>query len=234
MLLRFNFYLFIFILLIKGTENYSFFSINLRRSKFVEHHWLIDYENSIILNKIKIYKRFKMKTFIFAFIVHISTFGSINSQFQYNNQFQLNPFNIFGQFGYNQQQQQNQQPATQQQTYRPNNQQNFYYPNQPSNQNVYYPQQTRPTVANRNPQNNRPVQTGSDQALRLSERKCNEYLKKAQNSVLVGSLSLIPNIQGIQTDNCDASQGLIIGGENAKAGEFPHMAGKHLNVKFDD
>lgn len=168
-----------------------------------------------------------MRTFILAFIVQISTFGSINSQFQYNNQFQLNPYNIFGQFGFNQQQQQNQRPTTQQQAYRPNNQQNFYYPNQQPN---YNSQQTRPTVANRYPQNpqyNRPVQTGSNPALRLSERKCSEYLKKAQNSVLVGSLSLIPNIQGIQTDNCDASQGLIIGGENAKAGEFPHMAGNH-------
>ena len=164
-----------------------------------------------------------MRTFILAFVIHISTFGSINSQYQFNNQFQLNPYNIFGQFGFNQQ---NQRPTTQQQqTYRPNNQ-NFYYPNQQSN--FYYPQQ--PTVDNRNPQNTQndrpPVQTVSNPALRLSERKCSEYLKKAQNSVLVGSLSLIPNIQGIQTDNCDASQGLIIGGENAKAGEFPHMAGK--------
>jgi hypothetical protein len=158
-----------------------------------------------------------MRTFILTIIVQISSFGTINSQFQYNNQYQLNPYNIFGGYGLNQQ---NQRP--QQQTYRPNNQQNFYYPNQQNN--AYYPQQQqiRPTVANRNPQN---TQTGSNTALRLSERKCSEYLKKAQNSVLVGSLSLIPNIQGIQTDNCDASQGLIIGGENAKAGEFPHMAG---------
>jgi len=152
-----------------------------------------------------------MRTFILAFVVQIATFGSINSQFQYNNQQQLNPYNIFGGLSFN-------QPTYQQQTYRPNNQQNFYFPNQP-----YYTQQKpKPTVANRNPQN---TQTGSNSALRLSERKCSEYLKKAQNNVLVGSLSLIPNIQGIQTDNCDASQGLIIGGENAKAGEFPHMAG---------
>ena len=152
-----------------------------------------------------------MRTFILAFVVQISTFGSINSQFPYNNQQQLYPTNIFGGLGFNQPQQ-----TYQQQTYRPNNQQNFYFPNQ-----LYYTQQ-KPTVANRNPQN---TQTGSNSALRLSERKCSEYLKRAQNSVLVGSLSLIPNIQGIQTDNCDASQGLIIGGENAKAGEFPHMAG---------
>ncbi|CAG9808041.1 unnamed protein product [Chironomus riparius] len=149
-----------------------------------------------------------MRTFIFAFVIHISIFGSINSQYQFNNQFQLNPYNIFGQFGYNQQ---NQRPTTQQ-IYRPNNQQNIYYPQS----NLYYPQNTQT--------NRPPVQTSPHPKLRLSETKCSEYLKKAQNSVLVGSLSLIPNIQGIQTDNCDASQGLIIGGENAKAGEFPHMA----------
>ncbi|CAG9797869.1 unnamed protein product [Chironomus riparius] len=140
-----------------------------------------------------------MRTFILAFFIHISTFGSINSQLQYNNQYQLNPSNIYSQFGYNQ------RPATQQ-AYRPINQQHFYYPQQETTKR------------------NQVYQTGSNTALRLSERKCSEYLKKAQNSVLVGSLSLLPNILDIQTDNCDASQGLIIGGENAKAGEFPHMA----------
>ena len=167
-----------------------------------------------------------MRTFILAFVVQISTFGSINSQFQYYNQQQFNPYNIYGGLGFNQPiQQQTYQPNNQQayrpnnqQANRPNNQQNFNSPNQP-----YRTQKKpKPTVANRNPQN---TQTGSNTALRLSERKCSEYLKKSQNSVFVASLSLITNIQGIQTDNCEASQGLIVGGENAKAGEFPHMAG---------
>ena len=142
-----------------------------------------------------------MRNFIKTFVIYILTFGSTNSQYQ------LNPYNIFSQFGSNHQRLTPQQHAS-----RPNNQQNFYYPNQQQS-NLYYPQQqrqqyVRPSVYNRYQQN---TQTGSNQAFRLSERKCDEYLKNAQSSVLVGSLSLIPNIQGIETETCDASQGLIIG-----------------------
>ena len=159
-----------------------------------------------------------MKIFKLAFVIHISSFVSVNSQFQNNNQFQFNPYNIFGQFGFNQQ---TQRPTTQQQVHRPIYQQQAYRPiNQP---NVYYPQQqTQPAVDNRN----QVIQTGSNSALRLSERKCSEYLKKAQNSVFFGSLALI--IGSINNDNCDVSQSFMIGGENAKMGEFPHMAGKLL------
>lgn len=81
----------------------------------------------------------------------------------------------------------------------------------PNSQNIYF---HRPQY------DYRPVQT---QNLRISEQKCQEYAQKSQTSVVVGSLSLLQSTQVVKTDQCDSSQGLIIGGQNAKAGEFPHM-----------
>lgn len=63
-----------------------------------------------------------------------------------------------------------------------------------------------------------------EQNLRISEQKCKEYTELAKNSILLGSLSFRPSIQTIKSEQCGATQGLIVGGENAKPGEFPHMA----------
>lgn len=108
----------------------------------------------------------------------------------------------------------------------PPRQGNFYFPNQfPSNQPN---RQTQQSTFNRprNPQASQyqqPSRVASFQG-RISLQKCNEYISKAHESVLVGSLALGSNIQGIDTEQCDFSQGLIIGGINAKPAEFPHMA----------
>ncbi|KAL7039771.1 hypothetical protein ACKWTF_000108 [Chironomus riparius] len=58
---------------------------------------------------------------------------------------------------------------------------------------------------------------------RLSERKCEEYASKLQMLKFAGSLSLVNKVHTINVDQCDVSQGLIIGGMNSKPGEFPHM-----------
>lgn len=67
------------------------------------------------------------------------------------------------------------------------------------------------------------VPTELNTAQRLSERKCEEYLKMSQINVSVSALTLRPAYNNILIDNCEASQGLIINGENAKAGEFPSL-----------
>ncbi|XP_070494883.1 trypsin-1-like [Chironomus tepperi] len=66
---------------------------------------------------------------------------------------------------------------------------------------------------------------------RLSELKCDEYSQKM--TTYVGSLLLYPTLQLIDNDKCDRSQGLIIGGVNAKPGEFPHMAAVGIK-EFND
>lgn len=132
---------------------------------------------------------------------------------QFNSFNPLNPFlNIALGFGQNNPNfQQNQQNF-------PQNSQNFPQNLQNSPQsNFYFP--SDPTIANRNPLNQQPNQT-----IRLNEQKCNEYWEASRTITPVGSLSLYPAIQNIQADSCDTSQGLIIGGENAKVAEFPHMA----------
>jgi secreted trypsin-like serine protease len=66
---------------------------------------------------------------------------------------------------------------------------------------------------------------GHNKSRRISEIKCDEYFKKSKNSMMTNSLLLIPaSHSGIEINPCLFSQGIIIGGENAKAGEFPHMA----------
>ncbi|XP_070507552.1 serine protease snake-like [Chironomus tepperi] len=59
---------------------------------------------------------------------------------------------------------------------------------------------------------------------RVSDRKCEEYLKLSKRIVPTGSLSIRPTIHNVVVDDCKGSQGLIINGENAKDGEYPHMA----------
>ena len=69
---------------------------------------------------------------------------------------------------------------------------------------------------------------GQIKSRRLSEIKCDEYFEKSKNTMMTNSLSLIPSSHIIQVNPCLFAQGIIVGGENAKAGEFPHMAGKLL------
>ncbi|XP_070504854.1 trypsin-1-like [Chironomus tepperi] len=81
----------------------------------------------------------------------------------------------------------------------------------PPQSDIYYP--SDPVIVNNN-----------SQPSRLSEQKCEEYWKRSRTVIAVGSLSLYPVVQNISDDSCDSSQGLIVGGENAKKDEFPHMA----------
>lgn len=56
----------------------------------------------------------------------------------------------------------------------------------------------------------------------LSE--CNEYSKLIRKNVQFTSLALGSSIQDISSKTCDSTAGLVVGGENAKADEFPHQA----------
>ncbi|XP_059471518.1 venom protease-like [Neocloeon triangulifer] len=59
----------------------------------------------------------------------------------------------------------------------------------------------------------------------VSERKCEEFLKKISRPVLFLPLTAVGNPQSFDVQECDASNvHLIVGGEEAKVGEFPHMA----------
>jgi len=146
-------------------------------------------------------------------VLHIYLFGSINSQIVFpDTEFYNKLFNTIGNnrngqinnFGYN------------------NLQQTTTTTNRP-----YNLQQTT-TTTNR-PYNVRaPQQNGK----RLSEQKCDEYSKKATMSIFAGSLGLLTPIHTINSDQCDVSQGLIVGGVNAKAGEFPHMVAIGYKEEF--
>lgn len=57
---------------------------------------------------------------------------------------------------------------------------------------------------------------------RISERKCREYSRKP--SALVGTLGFGSSVVKIKRQQCPKEQNLIIGGTQARAGEFPHMA----------
>lgn len=77
---------------------------------------------------------------------------------------------------------------------------------------------------------------GQDKHRRISEIKCDEYLKKSRNSMMTNSLLLLPSSQSIQVDPCLFTQGIVIGGENARSGEFPHMVAigyKNLNNQIN-
>lgn len=131
----------------------------------------------------------------------------VDSQFQFNFGQQYNPYHWNNQF--------NMRPQNFQ-----SGQQSFAFPTM-----TIFPNRVTNNglTTNTNPTSHRPQEQGV-QNLRISEKKCKEYTERAKNPVLVGSLAFIPSIQGINTDQCDASQGLIVGGEQAKPGEFPHMA----------
>ncbi|XP_068627215.1 trypsin-1-like [Battus philenor] len=60
---------------------------------------------------------------------------------------------------------------------------------------------------------------------RISERKCEEYSKAVINQVDFISLLPEPETMSITDVNCNyTGVELIVGGENAQQGEFPHMA----------
>lgn len=61
-------------------------------------------------------------------------------------------------------------------------------------------------------------------AERVSVRKCKEYLRQATPTVLLSTLKQNAQVTLKQGKACSNDNKLIIGGEAAKLGEFPHMA----------
>lgn len=166
---------------------------------------------------------------------NLNIFG--NNPFLNQNQQQQQPLNS-----------NHQQPQqfNQQQPFISNNQQPQQFNNQlqqpyqgnvflqnPQNQNQRPPLQNAQLNNNNNNNNQRPKPSKKPQIQtirptissnlvssggRISERKCSEYANRLKQSQSVGSLSFDASIQDIVVDKCDASTGLVVGGENAKAG----------------
>lgn len=79
-------------------------------------------------------------------------------------------------------------------------------------------------ASNRN-SDTRPVWGSANDRRRVSERKCDIYSRGVTNRVQYMPLLPEPETFSILTPKCDYTGiELIIGGENAKLGEFPHMA----------
>lgn len=131
-----------------------------------------------------------------------------------NNNFNNNQY--YQQGGFSNQNQQN-----------PVNQINQNYPIQQTNQ-IYQMNQQHTTQIPQVSQNNQNFQevvpNRHSPALRRSEQKCEEYSKLATHSGSFTSLSILTSTQEVNIPTCTYPTGLIVGGEVAKTGEFPHMA----------
>lgn len=57
----------------------------------------------------------------------------------------------------------------------------------------------------------------------FSNTECEEYSKLATHAGPFTSLSILTSTQEVNIPTCTYPTGLIVGGEVAKAGEFPHM-----------
>ncbi|XP_001661794.2 serine protease snake isoform X2 [Aedes aegypti] len=66
------------------------------------------------------------------------------------------------------------------------------------------------------------------QGKRISQLKCEEYVNQTMTSVSVISLILDPTPIEFTSYNCSKTIDLIVGGEDAKSGEFPHQ-GNNMN-----
>ncbi|XP_019564432.2 serine protease snake-like [Aedes albopictus] len=62
------------------------------------------------------------------------------------------------------------------------------------------------------------------QGKRISQIKCEEYINSTRTTVSVISLILNPTPVEFSSYNCSKTVDLIVGGEDAKSGEFPHQA----------
>ncbi|KAL1398102.1 hypothetical protein pipiens_009239 [Culex pipiens pipiens] len=62
------------------------------------------------------------------------------------------------------------------------------------------------------------------QGQRIAEKKCSEYREKTIQTSMIIPLTLNPRPIQIQRFNCSKTVDLIVGGEAAKPGEFPHQA----------
>lgn len=61
---------------------------------------------------------------------------------------------------------------------------------------------------------------------KISEQKCEEYMKLTIEETVITTLSLNPDNQTVQRTKCikSNSEGFIVGGTKTEPGEFPHMA----------
>ncbi|KAJ6640320.1 Serine protease snake [Pseudolycoriella hygida] len=100
------------------------------------------------------------------------------------------------------------------QIYHPNQGNPYYQPNQ----NYQIAQSTKP------PPNYNQIIPVRNSEIRKSEQKCEEYSKLATHSSTIQGLSVFSSHQELTVPSCTHPTGLIVGGEVAKAGEFPHMA----------
>ncbi|CAH0730893.1 unnamed protein product, partial [Brenthis ino] len=94
------------------------------------------------------------------------------------------------------------------------------------------------SILNNAPVNRRPAfssfSSKPDTNRRLSDRKCEEYSRGVVQNVNFIALVVEPDVMSISAPKCDyTGVELIVGGENANQGEFPHMAAIGW-IDFDD
>uniref|UniRef100_A0A6B2EI52 Putative trypsin-like serine protease n=1 Tax=Phlebotomus kandelakii TaxID=1109342 RepID=A0A6B2EI52_9DIPT len=65
---------------------------------------------------------------------------------------------------------------------------------------------------------------GTEGTSPISLRKCEEYSRLTTNKFAFVPLVIDPPVYEVEVPQCDYSVPLIVGGEEAKPGEFPHMA----------
>ncbi|XP_058821034.1 serine protease snake-like [Topomyia yanbarensis] len=62
------------------------------------------------------------------------------------------------------------------------------------------------------------------QAQRVANKKCAEFIQQNTQKSYGGPLLINPQVQELSTTNCSTSVDLIVNGEEASVGEFPHQA----------
>lgn len=64
------------------------------------------------------------------------------------------------------------------------------------------------------------------------EIECEDYSRLATHSGSFTSLSILTSTQEVNIPTCTYPTGLIVGGEIAKTGEFPHMVSFDTSFTF--
>lgn len=65
---------------------------------------------------------------------------------------------------------------------------------------------------------------------RLLFSECDEYSKLAESAAAFTVLTIQTTVHKISIPDCDYTTGLIVGGQKAKHGEFPHMVRYTYNI----
>lgn len=96
----------------------------------------------------------------------------------------------------------------------------------PTTRFVPQPSSSIATTISRLPPTPTPSVVSPNIGIRISEKKCKQYMKLMIEESVVTTLSLNPENRTVQKTKCAKSsgEGFIVGGTKTENGEFPHMA----------